>query len=151
MLGLDRKRSMESAAVAAPSYWTGLGHIEVNNSAPRTAWMSRSKIGHPSMALVENIEAMLARGQDNALVRYSLGNEYLKLGQPDKAIGHLQIAVTHDPKYSAAWKLLGKALADSGRRNDAIKAYEEGIRAAQEKGDIQAAKEMTVFLERLQK
>ena len=39
-----------------------------------------------------------------------------------------------------------------GRRNDeAIKAYEEGIRAAEVKGDIQAAKEMAVFLKRLQK
>ena len=103
------------------------------------------------MTIIENFEAMLARGQDHALVRYSLGNEYLKLGQPDKATAHLQIAVTLDPKYSAAWKLLGKALADAGRKDDAIKAYENGIRAAQEKGDIQAAKEMTVFLKRLQK
>jgi predicted Zn-dependent protease len=103
------------------------------------------------MALVDNLEAMLARGQDSALLRYSLGGEYLKLNQFDKATGHLRQAVAKDPKYSAAWKLLGKALADAGRRDEAIKAYEDGIKVAEEQGDKQAAKEMAVFLKRLQK
>lgn len=103
------------------------------------------------MAIVDNLEAMLARGQDSALLRYSLGGEYLKLNQADKATEHLRQAVAKDPKYSAAWKLLGKALADAGRKEEAIKVYEDGIKVAEEKGDKQAAKEMTVFLKRLQK
>ena len=103
------------------------------------------------MAIVDNLEAMLARGQGSALLRYSLGSEYLKLNQPNKAAEHLRQAVAKDPKYSAAWKLLGKALADAGQKDKAIKAYEDGIKVAEEKGDIQAAKEMTVFLKRLQK
>ncbi len=103
------------------------------------------------MAIVDNLEAMLARGQDSALLRYSLGGEYLKLNQPDKAAEHLRQAVVKDPKYSAAWKLLGKTLAEVGHKDEAIKAYENGIKVAEEKGDKQAAKEMTVFLKRLQK
>lgn len=103
------------------------------------------------MAIVDNLEAMLMRGQDSALLRYSLGGEYLKLNQPDKAAAHLREAVAKDPKYSAAWKLLGKALTDAGQQDEAIKAYTDGIKVANEKGDIQAAKEMTVFLKRLQK
>jgi predicted Zn-dependent protease len=103
------------------------------------------------MALVDNLETMLARGQDSALLRYSLGGEYLKLNQPNKAAEHLRQAVAKDPKFSAAWKLLGKALADAGHHDEAVKAYEEGIKVAEEKGDKQAAKEMTVFLKRLQK
>lgn len=103
------------------------------------------------MAILDNLEAMLARGQDNALVRYGIGAEYLKLNQFDKAAEHLRKAVEKDPKYSSAWKLLGKALADAGRNDEAIKAYEDGIKVAEEKGDKQAAKEMTVFLRRLQK
>ncbi len=83
--------------------------------------------------------------------RFGLANEYLKLGQLEQAIGHLHKAVVHDPKYSAAWKRLGKALADAGHGAEAIKAYEDGIRVAEEKGDVQAAKEMRVFLNRLQK
>ena len=103
------------------------------------------------MAMVENLEALLAKGTDNALLRFGLANEYLKLGQLEQAIGHLRKTLVHDPKYSAAWKRLGQALADTGRTQDAIAAYEDGIRAAEENGDVQAAKEMRVFLKRLHK
>lgn len=102
------------------------------------------------MTVVENLEALLAKGTDNALLRFGLANEYLKLGQLEQAIGHLRKAVAHDPKYSAAWKRLGKALDDAGHSAEAKRAYEDGIRVAEEKGDIQAAKEMRVFLKRLQ-
>jgi predicted Zn-dependent protease len=101
------------------------------------------------VSIIENFEAMLARGQDNALLRYSLGNEYLKSGDLARAIGHLRACVALDPEYSAAWKLLGKALAENAQPADAIAAYESGIAAAEKKGDIQAAKEMRVFLRRL--
>ena len=103
------------------------------------------------MAVVDNLEALLAKGTDNALLRFGLANEYLKLGQIEHAIGHLRKALAHDPKYSAAWKRLGKALADTGRTDEARAAYESGIKAAEDKGDVQAAKEMRVFLNRLQK
>lgn len=103
------------------------------------------------MGVVDNLEALLARGTDNALLRYSLGNEHLKLGHLEQSIGHLKRAVVHDPKYSAAWKVLGKALAQAGHTAEAIAAYESGIKVAEEKGDVQAAKEMKVFLKRLQK
>ena len=102
------------------------------------------------MAVVDNLEALLAKGTDNALLRFGLANEYLKLGQLEQAIGHLRKALAHDPKYSAAWKRLGKALADTGRVDEAITAYVSGINAAEQKGDVQAAKEMRVFLKRLQ-
>ena len=103
------------------------------------------------MAVVDNLEALLAKGTDNALLRFGLANEYLKLGQTEQAIGHLRKALAHDLKYSAAWKRLGKALADSGRLDEAMATYGNGINAAEEKGDMQAAREMRVFLERLRR
>lgn len=84
-------------------------------------------------------------------MRYGLGNEYLKLQKFEEAAEHLRKAVEFDPKYSAAWKSLGKALASGGQDAEAIAAYETGIRVAEEKGDVQAAKEMRVFLKRLHK
>ena len=60
-------------------------------------------------------------------------------------------AVALDPRYSAAWKLYGRALAESGRDADALNAYERGISVAEEKGDQQAAREMRVFANRLRK
>jgi len=92
---------------------------------------------------------MLDEGQDNSLLRYSLGDEYLKENNFEIAIGHLAKAVELDPDYSAAWKLYGKALVKNNQIENAIKAYETGIKVADKKGDIQAAKEMKVFLKRL--
>ena len=101
--------------------------------------------------MIDKLETMLVQGQDSALLRYSLGNEYLKADDYDQAVGHLQKALDHDPNYSAAWKILGKALTAKGDHDGAVKAYEKGIKVAEEKGDIQAAKEMKVFLKRLKK
>ncbi len=92
---------------------------------------------------------MLASGKDNALLRFSLGNEYLKTGDAPRAAEHLACAVAHDPDYTAAWKLLGKALATAGRTADALAAYRDGIEVARRKGDKQAEKEMTIFARRL--
>jgi predicted Zn-dependent protease len=101
--------------------------------------------------MIERFEAMLAAGQDNALLRFSLGQALLKDGDAARAVEHLRAAVTHDPKYSAAWKLLGKALGEAGRSTEAIEVYARGIEVAEARGDIQAAKEMRVFQRRLEK
>jgi len=100
---------------------------------------------------LERFEALLASGKDSALLRFSLGMQYLKADDPAKAVEHLRAAVARDAGYSAAWKLLGKALADTGHPEEAKVAYGSGIAAAEKKGDKQAAKEMTVFLRRLEK
>lgn len=100
---------------------------------------------------IDNFLKMLSGGRDNALLRFSLGSEYLKNGEPGAAVEHLRAAVKHDPGYSAAWKLLGRALDESGTLQDALAAYREGIAVAERKGDKQAAKEMAVFARRLQK
>ncbi len=94
---------------------------------------------------------MLAAGKDSALLRYSLGNEHLKAGNADTAVGHLQQAVAFDAGYTAAWKALGRALADCGRADEALAAYREGIAVAERKGDKQAGREMQVFARRLEK
>lgn len=101
-------------------------------------------------ALTERLEAMLAAGEDSALLRFSLGNAWLA-GDPERAAEHLQRAVEIDPGYSAAWKILGKALDAAGEPDAAISTYEQGIAVAERKGDKQAAREMQVFLKRLLK
>ena len=111
-------------------------------------------MGHDTvrpMEPVERFEAMLAAGKDNALLRFGLGLHYAKAGDTARAVEHLRAAVAHDPDYSAAWKLLGKALADGGDREGARAAYASGIAAAERRGDKQAAREMSVFMRRLDK
>ena len=103
------------------------------------------------MSMIENFEKMLDGGQDSPMLRYSLGLEYSKAEDYAQAVRHLRSAVEQNAEYSAAWKLLGKALAETGDTGAAREAYEQGIAAAENKGDKQAAREMQVFLKRLDK
>jgi predicted Zn-dependent protease len=102
-------------------------------------------------AAIVNLEKLLGGPRDNALLRYSLGSEYLKAGDAAAGVVHLREAVRRDPGYSAAWKALGRALADDGQPEAALTAYREGIRVAEAKGDKQAAKEMAVFVRRIER
>lgn len=101
--------------------------------------------------VVRNLEALLAQGRESALLRFSLGSEYLKLGETWVAIYQLKRALELDPNYSAAWKQLGKALTEAGLPREALETYRKGIAAAERKGDKQAAKEMAVFAGRLER
>jgi tetratricopeptide (TPR) repeat protein len=102
-------------------------------------------------SVISNLEKLLSQGKESALLRFSLGSEYLKLREIWVAIFHLKRALELDPNYSAAWKLLGMALGDAGILNEALDTYRRGIEVAQRRGDQQAVKEMTVFARRLEK
>jgi Tfp pilus assembly protein PilF len=103
------------------------------------------------MAQLDALEKLLGTPRDGALLRYSLGLEYLKAGERDRAVEQLREAVSRDPRYSAAWKALGRALQEAGDAQGALQAFRSGIEAARAKGDKQAEKEMTVFARRLEK
>jgi Flp pilus assembly protein TadD len=102
-------------------------------------------------AALASFEAMLAAGKDSALLRYSLGNEHLKAGDPASASLHLARAVALDPNYTAAWKLYGKSLAAASRDAEALAAFRKGIAIAHLRGDKQAEREMTVFARRIER
>jgi predicted Zn-dependent protease len=102
-------------------------------------------------AALTRLRAQLGGPRDGALLRVSIGNLLLGEGQPAAAAEEFRAAVRFDENYSAAWKLLGRALTEAGDHCAAIEAYERGIRVAEQRGDKQAAKEMTVFLRRLRK
>ncbi|MGH8799110.1 MAG: tetratricopeptide repeat protein [Casimicrobiaceae bacterium] len=106
--------------------------------------------GEPPPAIAR-FEQLLAAGKDGALLRFALGSEYLKQGDGARATTHLRRALAFDPAYSAAWKLLGQALAAQQRYDEALAAYRDGIVAAERKGDKQAMKEMQVFARRIAK
>jgi len=104
-----------------------------------------------SSPILLNLERLLAAGKDSALLRFGIGTEHWKAGDAQAAAEHLRRAVEFDPDYSAAWKLLGQALARAERLDDALEAYRRGIEAAERKGDKQAAREMAVFARRIEK
>ncbi|MEJ2521416.1 MAG: tetratricopeptide repeat protein [Gammaproteobacteria bacterium] len=99
----------------------------------------------------EALEKLLAGGREDALLRFSLGNACLKEGDAATAAEHFRRAVALDTGYSAAWKMLGRALEEDGRLAEAAGAWQRGIAAAEARGDLQAGKEMQVFLRRVRR
>ena len=118
----------------------------------------RARLGDASMRVspmtsqqIVNLLKLVGTPRDSALLRFSLGSEYLKCADFEAAATHLSAAVARDPGYSAAWKVLGNALARSGRNDEALAAFRRGIEVAERKGDKQAAREMVVFARRREK
>lgn len=102
----------------------------------------------------EGLEKLLAKGQDSAVLRFGLGQACLKDEDYPAAALHLAQAVVQNPQYSAAWKLLGKAQLEAGAadaRAQAQASWQQGLKVAEQQGDTQTVKEITVFLKRLQK
>lgn len=103
------------------------------------------------MDMTASLEAMLARGQDNPALRLALATRYFELGDLERACLHAAAATDQDAGYSAAWKLLGRARAAAGQTDAAAATFRQGIEVAEQRGDQQAAREMQVFLKRLEK
>ena len=78
-----------------------------------------------------SLEKMLAHDNDNPLLRFTLANIYLKEGDPEQAVPHIEIALKQNRNHSASWKTYGKALAAAGETERAIDAYKEGIEVAE--------------------
>jgi Tfp pilus assembly protein PilF len=103
------------------------------------------------MKRIDVLRAQLGGPRDGALLRYSLGTALLEAGDTIEAITHLRTAIEFDEGYSAAWKQLGHASQRAGDADAAAEAWRHGIAAAEVYGDMQAAKEMRVFLKRLER
>ena len=102
----------------------------------------------PSERITELLE-LLAEEPDDPLLLMTLGSAHLEAGDAAAAVAPLERAIAVDPRYSAAYRHLGSALAAVGRRAEAAATWERGMAVADETGDIQAGKEMGVLLKRL--
>jgi Tfp pilus assembly protein PilF len=99
---------------------------------------------------IRELLELLTDEPDDALLRLMLGREYVAAGDHAAAAPHLEQAVALDPRYSAAYRELGVVLEKLGRTAEAAEVFRRGIAVADETGDLQTAKEMAVFLKRLE-
>jgi Flp pilus assembly protein TadD len=95
-------------------------------------------------------EALLAAEPDDTTLLFGLGRKLLGDGLAARAVPHLRRCVSVDPAYSAAWRELGRALEATADLEGAREAYRGALTAAEAKGDLQVAKEVRVFLGRLE-
>jgi uncharacterized protein HemY len=101
------------------------------------------------MNIAANLEKLLSKGRDDAMLRFGLGSAYFNDGEFGKAATHLEACIAQDNTYSAAYKLLGKALLKLGENARAQAVFAEGLPIAVQQGDKQSEKEMTVFLAKI--
>ncbi len=102
------------------------------------------------MSMTDRLEKMLAGGRDDPMIRFGLGNAYFG-EDDDKAIVHLRACIEQDENYSAAYKLLGKALFKQQQYDEARDVFDRGLAVAGGQGDKQTEKEITVFLKKIDK
>lgn len=101
--------------------------------------------------VIDALRKQLGGPRDGALLRYSLANALLAAADLAGAADAARQALEFDAHYSAAWKLLGQVHLDAGDAAAASAAWLHGIDVATARGDVQAAKEMTVFARRAQR
>ena len=101
------------------------------------------------MAITDNLEKMLAAGKDSAMLRFGLGSAYFNQKAYLEAIPHLEACIQQDPGYTAAYKLLGRALVKQRDETGALEVFQRGLPVATEKGDKQSEREISAFITKM--
>lgn len=98
---------------------------------------------------LETLEEFLAASPADSFVRYGLAQEYARQGQAAKAVEQFRELISRNAEYKAAYYHLGQALERLGRRDEARKAYQDGIEVTGRLGDDHARSELQAALELL--
>ena len=100
---------------------------------------------------VAQFQALIALEPEDTVLRFGLGELYVEAGDFARAAEQFAAIVRLDPQYSAAYRYLGQSYAALEQGAEARQIFERGIAVAEARGDLQTAKEMRVFLRRLDK
>lgn len=96
---------------------------------------------------IEVFTAMLAEQPENAMIWYGLASEQYKLENWTEAATALRQVVSLNPDYTAAYQMLGTALAKMDDLDGAQKAWRDGIEAAGRTGAWKAGQHMQALLD----
>jgi len=100
---------------------------------------------------IRQFQELIALEPDDTVLRFGLGELYIEAEDFTAAAEQFAEIVRLDPQYSAAYRYLGQAYTALDRPQAAAEVFQRGIAVAEARGDLQTAKEMGVFLRRLQK
>lgn len=101
--------------------------------------------------MIERLQKMLDAGRDDPMLRFGLGSALFNEDRLAEAVPHLESCIEQDENYSAAYKLLGKAIFRLGDLERAAAVFEQGLAIARAQGDKQTEKEITVFQQKIAK
>ncbi len=83
---------------------------------------------------------------DDAMIWYGLASEYMKIEKWNEAVEALNNVVRLNTDYTAAYQLLGTALANANRPDEARRAWTNGIETATRTGAWKARQHMEGLL-----
>ena len=95
------------------------------------------------------LSEILAHDPNNAFARYGLAMEYSNSGKAEQALEEFGKLLSANPDYAAGYFMAAQTLMKSDRKQEARQMLENGILAAQRKGDSHAASEMQGMLEEI--
>ena len=101
------------------------------------------------MDRIAALNEILSQDPNNAFARYGLAMEYANSGQADQALEEFGKLLAAHPDYAAGYFMAAQALVNANRIDEARTMLENGIAAANRKGDSHAASEMQGMLDDL--
>ncbi|HEY0322646.1 MAG TPA: tetratricopeptide repeat protein [Pyrinomonadaceae bacterium] len=99
-----------------------------------------------SQSRIEIFETMARSQPQDVMVWYGLGSEYFKLEDWAKAAEALRHVIEINADYTAAYQMLGTALANQGEAEEARRVWQEGIKTAERTGAWKARQHMEGLL-----
>jgi Flp pilus assembly protein TadD len=88
------------------------------------------------MALdLPKLRKLLSLDENDPLSRFALGKKLFETGELEEAVQHLTFANTAAPGHLATYHILGQALIQLGRKDEARKVLEAGIPKVQSVGE----------------
>jgi tetratricopeptide (TPR) repeat protein len=95
---------------------------------------------------IAQFRKMATDDPENELAHYRLGSLLLEDQEYDEAAACFRRTLEISPQFSKVYQLLGQALLGAGRRDEAIKAWQDGFAVADERGDYMPRDEMSKLL-----
>lgn len=84
----------------------------------------------------------LEEDPNDPFLYYAIATEYVRLADDAKALEYFQIVRSRFPKYVGTYYHLGKLLQRTGKREEAVDVYRDGIDAANDARDRNALREL---------
>jgi len=101
------------------------------------------------MDRIATLNEVLSQDPNNAFARYGLAMEFANSGQTEQALAEFSKLLSANPDYAAGYFMAAQTLVKVDRIDEAKTMLQNGITAAQRKGDSHAASEMQGMLDEI--
>ena len=101
------------------------------------------------MERIEKLKSFLAQNPADSFVQHALALEYLKMDKTEEARTEFENLLAREEKYVGSYYHLAKLLERLGKKEEAIRCYEKGLRIAKEVKDNHAYNELQAAYEDL--